>query len=129
MSFVEYLPLSIAMGSRIFDEFYLSIGAGIWEELIFRAGAITLFSIIPSVLLGYSHSFSIIISILTAAVLFSLFHYIGSYGDTFTYKSFISRSIAGIFLGILYYFRGLGIAVYTHIFYDMIIVSVPVIYA
>ena len=47
--------------------------------------------------------------------------------EIFTYKSFYLRTLAGIFLGLLYIFRGLGITVYTHIFYDMAIISMPVL--
>ena len=49
------------------------------------------------------------------------------FGDIFTFKSFYLRTLAGIFLGSLYLFRGFGIVVYTHIIYDIVIISLPVI--
>ena len=97
------------------------------EELLFRVGAIGLCLILLRKVIKYSGIFSAIIAILFSAVLFSLFHYLGPFGDIFTYKSFYIRTWAGIFLGSLYLFRGLGITVYTHIFYDMAIISMPVI--
>ena len=51
----------------------------------------------------------------------------GIYGDIFTWQIFILRTIAGIFLGGVFLFRGLGISVYTHILYDMVLVSIPVL--
>ena len=79
--------------------------------------------------IGYNGISSACIAILFSAVLFSLFHYLGPFGDIFTYKSFYIRALAGIFLGSLYLFRGLGITVYTHIFYDIIIISMPIVVA
>jgi ABC-type cobalamin transport system permease subunit len=59
-------------------------------------------------------------------MIFSAFHYMGTFGELFIWSSFLSRSIAGVFLGAVYLFRGLGITVYTHIFYDMVLVAIPV---
>ena len=78
-------------------------------------------------IIGYSGIISALIAIFISAILFSLFHYLGPFGDIFTYKSFYLRTLAGVFLGALYLFRGLGITVYTHIFYDMAIISLPII--
>ena len=127
MSISERITLSILERNIIPEQFYLAIGAGIWEELLFRVGAIGLCLILLTKIIKYSGIFSALIAILFAAVLFSLFHYIGPFGDIFTYKSFYIRTWAGIFLGSLYLFRGLGITVYTHIFYDMAIISMPII--
>ena len=128
MSISENLILSILERNIIPEQFYLAIGAGIWEELLFRFGAIGLALSLLTKIIGYSGIFSTLIAILFASVLFSLFHYLGPFGDVFTYKSFYLRTLAGIFLGLLYIFRGLGITVYTHIFYDMAIISIPIIY-
>ena len=127
MGVFESIILSILERNIIPEQFYLAIGAGIWEELLFRVGAIGLCLILLTKFLKYKVIYSSLIAILFAAVLFSLFHYIGPFGDIFTYKSFYIRTWAGIFLGSLYLFRGLGITVYTHIFYDMAIISMPVI--
>jgi len=127
MGVFESIILSILERNIIPEQFYLAIGAGIWEELLFRVGAIGLCLILLTKFLKYNVIYSSLIAILFAAVLFSLFHYIGPFGDIFTYKSFYIRTWAGIFLGSLYLFRGLGITVYTHIFYDMAIISMPII--
>ena len=127
MGIFESIILSILERNIIPEQFYLAIGAGIWEELLFRVGAIGLCLILLTKIIKYNVIYSSLIAILFAAVLFSLFHYIGPFGDIFTYKSFYIRTLAGTFLGSLYLFRGLGITVYTHIFYDMAIISMPVI--
>ena len=126
MGIFESIILSILERNIIPEQFYLAIGAGIWEELLFRVGALGLCLTLLTKILKYSGIYSALIATLFAAVLFSLFHYIGPFGDIFTYKSFYIRTWAGIFLGSLYLFRGLGITVYTHIFYDMAIISMPI---
>ena len=127
MSVSERLLLSIMERNIIPEQFYLAIGAGIWEELLFRVGAIGLSLSFLTKVVGYSGIYSVIIAVIFSAVIFSLFHYLGPFGDNFAYKSFYLRTLAGIFLGSLYMFRGFGITVYTHIFYDMFIISMPVI--
>ena len=115
------------MTSDLLEQFYLSIGAGIWEELIFRLGLISLLAYIIKLIFRYGKPLSVFLSLLISGILFSLFHYIGIYGDVFTWQTFTLRAFAGVFLGVVFLFRGLGISVYTHIFYDMVLVSLPVI--
>jgi len=129
MSFSENLILSIMERNIIPEQLYLAIGAGIWEEFLFRFGLIGISLSFFTKFVGYSGIFVALIAILFSAVSFSLFHYLGPFGDIFTYKSFHLRTLAGLFLGSIYIFRGLGITVYTHIFYDIIIISMPIIVA
>ena len=107
---------------------YLSIGAGIWEETLFR---FFLFSLVYKIFLYLNKSdpfLSFYVSVFFSSLLFSLFHYIGSSAEIFHISSFLIRFIAGIYLSLLYYFRGFGISVMAHISYDFILVSLPLIY-
>ena len=119
--------LASPISSDLLEQFYLSIGAGIWEELIFRLGMINLFTYLIASFFKYNKLFSIFLSLMFSAALFSIFHYIGIYGDIFTWQTFILRMVAGLFLGSVFLFRGLGISVYTHIMYDIVLVTVPVL--
>ena len=56
-------------------------------------------------------------------MLFSLFHFIGEFGDYFSFDIFMIRFLAGIALGILYCFRGFGITAWTHSLYDLIVLT------
>ncbi|MBC8310984.1 MAG: CPBP family intramembrane metalloprotease [Candidatus Marinimicrobia bacterium] len=127
MKGINTLFLANPMTSNLLEQFYLSVGAGIWEELIFRLGLISVFTYIIRSVFRYGRSFSLILSLLFSGSIFSLFHYVGIYGDIFTWQTFILRTVAGVFLGAVFLFRGLGISVYTHIFYDMVLVSIPVL--
>ena len=107
---------------------YLCIGAGIWEEALFR---FFLFSFIYKFFSSSKNSdtfLSFYISVFLSSLLFSIFHYIGNSAEFFNIYTFLIRFAAGIFLSLLYYFRGFGIAVMTHISYDFILVSLPLIY-
>mgnify|MGYP001973794816 FL=1 len=65
--------------------------------------------------------------IIISSVVFSLFHYIGSFSDSFTIYSFIIRSFGGVYLSLIYYYRGLGITMFSHFIYDFLLVSYPLI--
>ena len=66
--------------------------------------------------------FSLIVSIIISAIIFSSFHFVGPYGDVFTSSLFIYRSLAGILLGVIYVVRGFGIVSYAHMIYDFIVI-------
>ena len=55
-----------------------------------------------------------------SAVLFSLYHYLGS--ESFELRNFVFRTIAGIYFAVIFLTRGFGITAGCHIFYDVIIV-------
>ncbi|HNU01252.1 MAG TPA: CPBP family glutamic-type intramembrane protease [Acidobacteriota bacterium] len=98
----------------------LSLGAGIYEELLFRV------LLMSGLLLALKEIFprwpkwaSYTVAATAAALLFSAFHYIGEYGDPFSIVSFTFRFVAGLVLNALYAARGYGIAVWTHALYDI----------
>ena len=108
--------------------FYSCLGAGIWEEILFR---LLLFSSLYKILktfLKEQDIFPLFLSILVSSVIFSLFHYIGTNADIFDFNTFTIRMLGGFFLCLLYYYRGFGISVISHISYDFILVSLPLIY-
>ena len=100
----------------------LALGAGVYEEFIFRVILVSGFLFFLRDVLKMNSVISIFISIAAASLLFSVFHYIGSYGETFEFKSFAIRFGAGVFLSILYAFRGYGITAYTHTLYDLFVI-------
>jgi hypothetical protein len=56
---------------------------------------------------------------LAGALIFSIFHYIGPYGDNFRLTSFTFRAVAGVLFSGLYVMRGFGITAWTHAMYDV----------
>jgi hypothetical protein len=100
----------------------LSLGAGIYEELLFRVILVTIFlGIMRLIAKTWKRWIRYTIAAIVAAFIFSAFHYVGSFGDQFTLASFTFRFIAGLALNGLYLSRGFGIAVWTHALYDVFI--------
>ncbi len=106
------------------------IGAGIYEELVFRLILICLLMMFFQDLLRLSHTSSIILSVLISAALFSAHHHViildGQIGQTGTFDAmqFTFRTIAGVYFAGLFAIRGFGIAAGTHAFYDIIAIIV-----
>jgi len=105
----------------LFQQIVLAIGAGIYEEFVFRVILITVLAKIFKLLFQWGNSAQKVGAVIIAAVLFSLFHFLGDFGDLPSMELFIIRFSAGLFLGIIYIFRGFGIVAYTHSIYDLVI--------
>jgi len=111
-----------------------SIGAGIYEELLFRLILICLLMILFQNILQLGQKKSIILSIIISATLFSAHHHIVFLNGQFTQASpfhwpeFAFRTLAGIYFAILFALRGFGITAGTHAFYDVIAVFINVLF-
>ncbi|HTI06531.1 MAG TPA: CPBP family glutamic-type intramembrane protease [Gemmatimonadales bacterium] len=97
----------------------LSIGAGIYEELLFRVLLVGALAWGATKLLGLRPLPAGIAATIIGAIIFSAFHYIGPYGDRLNIYSFVFRAIAGVFFSGLYLLRGFGITAWTHSLYDV----------
>jgi hypothetical protein len=96
------------------------LGAGLYEETLFRLTLIPIFYCglrllqTPIVLANT-------LAVTSSALLFSLAHHAGSPGETFTWFAFIFRWLAGIFFAWVFVARGFGVAVGTHSAYDILV--------
>jgi len=125
-------PAATAMDGP-FTGLVMSLGAGFYEELAFRAVLFGLGAKVLVWLLGHQQVGlvgsapplslrSILIMIawaLTCAALFSGMHYLGPLGDPFQMKSFVARMVLGLALTLVYAMRGFAAAVWTHALYDV----------
>ena len=115
------LVLMNPIGKTITQQVTLAVGAGIYEEFLFRVMLISgLTGIIDFVFL-WSEKVRKAAALIIAAGIFSAFHFMGDYGDYFSMELFLLRFFAGIILGILYIARGFGITAYAHSIYDLIV--------
>ena len=105
-------------GIGLMQNLALSIGAGLFEEIIFRVILLNLLFLLLSPLLK-KKVVAAVVSVLLASFLFSLSHYIGTMADSWQLYSFMFRWAAGLLFTILYFVRGFGITAYTHAFYDI----------
>jgi len=102
------------------------VGAGIYEELVFRLILICALMVLFQDILGIGHRNAIMLAVLVSAALFSAHHHIifvnGRLGRTapFTWPEFGFRTAAGVYFAVLFAIRGFGITAGTHAFYDII---------
>ena len=109
------------VGKTILQQVTLAIGAGIYEEFLFRVLLIAGLSGILGFVFMWDKTFKNIIAVVLSGGIFSAFHFMGEYGDFFSMELFLIRFFAGLILGVLYMYRGFGITAYTHSIYDLIV--------
>ena len=100
-----------------------SLGAGFYEELVFR---VLLFGLGSKIVLWafgagsgpkrllYTSSWAAL-----SALAFSAWHYVGEFADVFEPRSFVFRAVCGLVFVAIYAFRGFAPAVWTHALYDI----------
>lgn len=119
--------LGFALTQGGFDQFgfatqvMISLGAGIYEELVFRVLLVSGIILGARHLLGWGPRGSAALAVVAGALIFSAFHYIGPYGDPFALDSFTFRAVAGLLFSGLYVARGFGIAAWSHALYDVLL--------
>lgn len=96
----------------------LSLGAGVYEELIFRVFLVTLLYAALQ-LISLNDRTRYIIAAVIGGLIFSAVHYTGSLGDTFAFSSFTFRFLMGLALNGIFLVRGFGVAAMTHALYDV----------
>jgi membrane protease YdiL (CAAX protease family) len=106
------LPLKLA----------LSIGAGLYEELVFRVLLVGgLFLLVRKLIPGRAGAYAV--SALVGAAIFSAVHYVGPFGDPFVLSSFTFRFLFGLALNAVFLVRGFAVAAWTHALYDVLVVT------
>ena len=97
----------------------VSLGAGLYEELLFRVLLVGAIAALGTRVLGWQQLTAGIVAVGVGALIFSAFHYVGPFGDRLEAGSFTFRLIAGIFFSALFVTRGFGITAWTHALYDV----------
>ena len=115
------LVLMNPIGKTIIQQVTLAIGAGIYEEFLFRVILISGLSFVIGFIFLWDDILVKMSALIVSAAIFSAFHFFGDYGDFFSIELFLIRFVAGIILGLLYYFRGFGITATSHSIYDLIV--------
>lgn len=100
----------------------LSVGAAIYEELIFRLIGFALLSLLFVDLLGIRQRLGDCLSVVISAALFAGYHYLGN--ETFSWSICCFRFTSGVFLGALFCLRGFGVTAFCHAAYDIYTVVV-----
>jgi membrane protease YdiL (CAAX protease family) len=115
----RYVPQAAVSQPQTANLFVLSIGAGIYEELVFRLIGFTLLNFLLIDLLRIRKFWSYLLMVLVSAVGFAAYHYLG---EPFRWQTFAFRTVAGIYFGVVFIFRGIGITAGVHAGYDVFII-------
>ena len=96
-----------------------AIGAGVYEELLFRMGLMGALHMLLSDVAGWKEPRAWLAALAASAAVFSWYHAwvpghapIGVWGHAFL-------ALAGAWWGLLYHWRGFGVAVGAHVAYDL----------
>ena len=96
-----------------------SIGAGIYEELLFRLLLVGGALFVLTHILKDDSTGARLAVVLIAAALFAAAHETNPAG--FVWTRFLFRSTAGVYLGYVFVYRGFGIATGVHILFDLVL--------
>lgn len=97
----------------------ISIGAGLYEELVFRMVLIALVHLIAADLLRVKDYPARALAVIVSAVAFGFYHDVTLASGGLDYPRLVVLVIAGLYFGILYVARGFGIVVAVHALYDL----------
>lgn len=103
--------------------FTVSLGAGVYEELLFRVLLVSGLLLVARTLFGLGRVAAATFAVVIGALVFSAFHYIGPFGDPLELPSFVFRAVAGLAFSGLYVTRGFGITAWTHALYDVFLLA------
>jgi Type II CAAX prenyl endopeptidase Rce1-like len=112
------------------ENMIFSVGAGIYEELLFRLIGIALLHMLFVDLLALPEKYGGAAAIGVSAVAFALYHFVRVTPDAwvgftlegFDWGRFAFFTLAGVYLALIYVIRGFGVVVGTHALYDVLIV-------
>jgi len=102
------------------------LGAGIYEELLFRLMLLSL-AVLALRWIAGPRVWVLPLAIVLTSLLFSAAHYVGPHGEPLLWSQglfwfrALFRFIAGVFFSVLFLCRGFGIAVGAHAFYDLLV--------
>lgn len=102
----------------------LALGAGLYEEVLFRLVVITGIHFVAADLVRVPDAWARVIAVVASAVLFALHHDTALATGGTDWRRMWFYILAGIYFGVLFLGRGLGIAVGVHAVYDLLVLVV-----
>jgi membrane protease YdiL (CAAX protease family) len=95
------------------------VGAGIYEELLFRLILLSLLILVLRAV-GLPAWIGTLIAVLASSLLFSAAHYVGG-REPLVWFTFLFRFVAGVFFALLFLYRGFGITAAAHAGYNILV--------
>ncbi len=119
----DVLAETIGMGEPLSWQalMVISIGAGIFEELLFRLFAIALIHGLLVDVLGLSNRVGVVAAVTLSSLAFAVYHF--GPDAPFDWALLALYSLAGAYLAAVYLVRGFGVVVGVHAIYDVVVFS------
>jgi len=121
----DSLAMSCSLGAQLRAAVGF-LGAGIYEELLFRLILLSL-AVLALRWAAGPRFWVVPVAVVVTSLLFSAAHYVGPHGEPllwadgmFWFRA-LFRFVAGAFFAVLFLCRGFGIAVGAHAFYDLLV--------
>lgn len=115
----RFVPSPPHPPSELAPALLASLGAGIYEEMLFRWIGVGAVFVALRRFARIEDRKAAAIAIFFSAAAFALFHHVGPVGEPIRAAALGFRFVAGIILGLVFCARGLGIAIYLHALYDV----------
>lgn len=121
----EFLPMVMGQEEIITElgpvgRIAISIGAGLYEELLFRMVVIGVIHTILVDVMKFRSLHATVFAVVTSAILFTVYHPLGGVDGTLAMGRVVFYLVAGLFFGALFVVRGFGVVVAVHSFYDIV---------
>lgn len=98
----------------------VAIGAGVYEELLFRLVGVAVVSLITKDLLSLPDDVCVVSAVAVTSLGFALIHFTGPH-NPFNMTKMLFYTVAGVYFAAIYLTRGFGIVVAAHAFYDALV--------
>ncbi len=116
----RWMPLVAADGvSTLNERLAMGVGAGIYEELVFRLVLLSLLVMIGVDLFRLDRTAVTVGAVVLSALAFAAHHHPPIGHEPFRWMPFLFRSIAGVYLAVVFWFRGYGPAAGCHAAYNV----------
>lgn len=101
---------------------FLALGAGLYEEMLFRLVLITILHFVVTDVLGCKHKTGNTVAVILSALAFAWHHdQVHLPGHPLNWRLAVFYALAGAYFGVLFLARGLGLAVGAHLMYDVLV--------
>jgi len=114
------------IGGSLFDldtfhRIAMGLGAGVYEEMVFRLILISVLVMVGSDLFHLERMPVAVAAVIASALLFAAHHNKPFGAEAFDLSKFLFRSLAGVYLSIIFWYRGYGSAAGCHAAYNVAI--------
>ncbi len=98
----------------------IAVGAGLYEELLFRLVGVAVLHLIAKDILRSREAVARVVAVVGTAAAFAVYHDVAGPGGVVDWSALGFFFVAGVYFGAIYVARGLGIVVGAHAAYDLI---------